>query len=87
MYISCYQTDATAGNLLWFGEITQQFSIHKTGFGKRMPSSFVEARYNLNSSVVEVLTISYNLNMLINYNDLMKAKCDRGTMRREKETA
>ena len=42
-----------------------------------MPSSFVEARYNLNSSVVEVLTISYNLNMLINYNDLMKAKCDR----------
>ena len=52
-----------------------------------MPSSFVEARYNLNSSVVEVLTISYNLNMLINYNDLMKAKCDRGTMGREKETA
>ena len=52
-----------------------------------MPSSFVEARYNLNSSVVEVLTISYNLNMLINYNDLMKAKCDRATMGREKETA
>ena len=52
-----------------------------------MPSSFVEARYNLNSSVVEVLTISYNLNMLINYNDLMQAKYDRGTMGREKETA
>ena len=57
MYISCYQTDATAENLLWFGEITQQFSIYKAGFGKRMPSSFVEARYNLNSSVVEVVTI------------------------------
>ena len=55
MYISCYQTDATAEK--WFGEITQQFSIYKTGFGKRMPSSFVEARSNLNSSVVEVVTI------------------------------
>ena len=48
-----------------------------------MPSSVVEALYNLNIIVVEV---SYNLNMLITRIS-MKAKWDRRTMRREKETA
>ena len=47
-----------------------------------MPSSVVEARYNLNSLQLKKLQFEY-----ANYNDLMKAKCDRRTMRREKETA
>ena len=85
MCISCYQTDARAENLLGFNwvEITQQFSIYKTCFGKRMPSSVVEARYNLNSlQLKKQLQFEY-----ANYNDLMKAKCDRRTMRTDKETA
>ena len=36
--------------LLRFEEITQQFSINKTYCGKLMPSSGVEARYNVISS-------------------------------------
>ena len=48
-----------------------------------MPSSVVEALYNLNIIVVEV---SYNLNMLITWISV-KAKWDRRTTRREKETA
>ena len=48
-----------------------------------MPSLVVEALYNLNIIFVEV---SYNLNMLITRIS-MKAKWDRRTMRREKETA
>ena len=32
----------------WFEEITQQFSIYNTCFGKLIPSSVVEACYNLN---------------------------------------
>jgi len=46
-----------------------------------MPSSVVEALYNLNIIVEEV---SYNLNMLITRIS-MKAKWDRRTMRREKK--
>ena len=42
--------DARAENLLRFEEITQQFSINKTCCGKLMPSSGVEARYNVISS-------------------------------------
>ena len=48
-----------------------------------MPSSVVEALYNLNIIVVEV---TYNLNMLITRIS-MKAKWDRRTMKRQKETA
>ena len=48
-----------------------------------MPSSVVEALYNLNILVVKV---SYNLNMLITWISI-KVKWDRRTMRREKETA
>ena len=63
--------------------MTQQFSASKTCVAKLMPSSVVEALYNLNIIVVEV---SFNLNMLITRIS-MKAKWDRRTMRREKETA
>ena len=48
-----------------------------------MPSSVVEALYNLNILVVEV---TYNLNMLITWISI-KVKWDRRAMRREKETA
>ena len=63
--------------------MTQQFSIYKTCFAKLVPSSVVEALYNLNIIVVEV---SYNLNVLITWISI-KAKWDRRTTRREKETA
>ena len=48
-----------------------------------MPSSVVEARYNLN---ILSRRSSYNLNILITTIS-MKAKCDKKTMKREKETA
>ena len=48
-----------------------------------MPSSVVEARYNLN---ILSCRSSYNLNMLITVIS-MKAKCDKRTMKKENETA
>ena len=63
--------------------MTQQFLASKTCVANLMPSSVVEALYNLNIIVVEV---SYNLNMLITRIS-MKAKWDRRTMKRQKETA